>query len=45
MIVFIPYINLLNLSKIQKMSIFEEYGDFNYMSHLKETQGLKAPSA
>ena len=28
MIIFIPYINLLNLSWIKKMSIFEEYGPF-----------------
>ena len=31
MIVLIPYINLLNLSWIKKMSIFEEYGAFNSM--------------
>ena len=29
MIVLILYINLLNLSWIKKMSIFEEYGAFN----------------
>ena len=30
MIVLIPYINLLNLSWIIKMFIFEEYGPFNF---------------
>ena len=31
MIIFIPYINLLNLSWIKKMSIFEEYGAFKFV--------------
>ena len=32
--VLIPYINLLNLSWIKTMSIFEEYGAFNkYFMH------------
>ena len=32
MIVLILYVNLLNLSWIKKMSIFEEYGTFNLLS-------------
>ena len=37
MIVFVPYINLLNLLLDSKMPIFEEYGDFNnwIISHLR----------
>ena len=31
MIALIAYINLLNLSWIKKMSIFEEYGVFNHL--------------
>ena len=38
MIVLIPYINLFNLFLDNKMSIFEEYGAFEYLGAVFCTQ-------
>ena len=41
MIVLILYINLLNLSWIKKVSIFEEYGAFNIEEYFQKDYAHK----